>query len=149
MDFAFDESQQAVSQSAEAVFGGIATDERVAEVEQSEDRFDERLWSELARANLLGLSVPEEDGGSGLGLTETCLVLEQQGRTVAPVPLWATVVLGALPIARWGSEEQRRAMAPAGRVRGRQVVGGSFGRGLVQGIRAAVSRRCQTAQAGG
>ncbi|MGO9343812.1 MAG: acyl-CoA dehydrogenase family protein [Acidimicrobiales bacterium] len=113
MDFTFDESQQAVSQSAEAVFGGIATDVRVAEVEKSDDRFDERLWSELARANLLGLSVPEENGGSGLGLTETCLVLEQQGRTVAPVPLWATVVLGALPIGRWGSEEQRRAWLPA------------------------------------
>ncbi len=109
MDFTFDEQQQAVSQSAQAVFGGIATDDRVAEVEQSDDRFDERLWSELARVNLLGLSVPEAHGGSGLGLIETCLVLEQQGRTVAPVPLWATVVLGAVPISRWGTEEQRHA----------------------------------------
>jgi acyl-CoA dehydrogenase len=113
MDFTFDESQQAVSQSAEAVFGGIATNERVAEVELTDDRFDERLWSELARANLLGLSMPEEHGGSGLGLTETCLVLEQQGRTVAPVPLWATVVLGALPVARWGTEDQKSAWLPA------------------------------------
>ena len=58
MDFAFDEAQQAVSESAEAVFGGIATNERVAEVEKTADRFDERLWSELAAANLLGLSIP-------------------------------------------------------------------------------------------
>ncbi len=112
MDFTFDEAQQAVSQSAEAVFGGIATNERVAEVERTADRFDERLWAELARANLLGLSLPEEHGGSGLGLIETCLVLEQQGRTVAPVPLWATVVLGALPICRWGTKEQQTEWLP-------------------------------------
>ena len=49
-------------------------------------------------ANLLGLAVPVAEGGAGLGLTELCLVLEQQGRAVAPVPLWATVVLGALPL---------------------------------------------------
>jgi 3-oxocholest-4-en-26-oyl-CoA dehydrogenase beta subunit len=112
MDFGFDEAQQAVSQSAAGVFGGKATDDRVQEVERSEDRFDERLWSELARANLLGIAVPEELGGSGLGITELCLLLEQQGKTVAPVPLWATLVLGALPIAKWGSEEQRSAWLP-------------------------------------
>ena len=112
MDFTFDEAQQAVSQSAEAVFAGTATDERVVEVEKTADRFDERLWSELAKANLLGISVPEEHGGSGLGMIETCLVLEQQGRTVAPVPLWATVVLGALPISLWGTKEQQLAWLP-------------------------------------
>ncbi len=44
-----------------------------------------------------------------LGLTELCLVLEAQGRVVAPVPLWATVVLGAF---RWpGSELSRMRQA--------------------------------------
>ncbi len=63
--------------------------------------------------NLLGLAVPEEHGGSGLGLTEVCLVLEQQGRFVAPVPLWATVVLGAMPVTRFGTPEQCRRWLPA------------------------------------
>jgi 3-oxocholest-4-en-26-oyl-CoA dehydrogenase beta subunit len=112
MDFGFDEAQQAVSQSAAGVFGGLATDERAAEIERTDDRFDDRLWAELARANLLGLAVPESDGGSGLGLTEVCLVLEQQGRTVAPVPLWATLVLGAMPIAKWGTADQRSRWLP-------------------------------------
>ena len=120
MDFGFDEAQLAVTQSAEGVFGGLATDARVAEVESTEERFDERLWAELAGANLLGIAVPEAQGGSGLGLIEVCLLLEQQGRTVAPVPLWATLVLGALPIARWGTDEQRSAWLPgvvSGRVK--------------------------------
>jgi 3-oxocholest-4-en-26-oyl-CoA dehydrogenase beta subunit len=112
MDFSFDEAQKAVSEAAEKVFGGVATDERVAEVERTEDRFDDRLWTELARANLLGIAVPESEGGSELGITEVCLVLEQQGKTVAPVPLWATLVLGALPLAKWGSSDQRSALLP-------------------------------------
>lgn len=112
MDFGFSEEQLAVGESAAAVFGGMATDERAAEVERTDDRFDERLWAELAKANLLGIAIPEEHGGSGLGLTELCLVLEQQGKTVAPIPLWATLVLGALPISTWGSKEQRASWLP-------------------------------------
>ncbi|HTT85793.1 MAG TPA: acyl-CoA dehydrogenase family protein, partial [Acidimicrobiales bacterium] len=103
MDFAFTDEQQAVSEAAQAVFAGMAGTERVAEVERSAERFDDALWGELAKANLLGLAIPEDQGGSGLGITELCLVLEQQGRAVAPVPVWATTVLGALPLARFGS----------------------------------------------
>jgi 3-oxocholest-4-en-26-oyl-CoA dehydrogenase beta subunit len=112
MDFGFDETQRAVAESAEKVFGGVVSDQRVSEIERTPDRFDERLWEELARAQLLGLAIPEANGGGGLGLTEVCLVLEQQGRTVAPVPLWATAVLGAMPIARWGTDSQREAWLP-------------------------------------
>ena len=75
-------------------------------------RIDRELWQALADANLLGIALPEDVGGSGLGLVELCLLLEQQGRVVAPVPLWATVVLGALPIAEFGTAAQRDAWLP-------------------------------------
>jgi len=112
MDFTFTEEQQAVSEAAAAIFGGRATPDRVAEVERTTDRVDTDLWAELARANLLGLAVPEAHGGSGLGLTELCLVLEQQGRAVAPVPLWATLVLGTLPLVRFGTADQQARWLP-------------------------------------
>jgi len=60
----------------------------------------------------LGLAIPEADGGAGYGLMELCLLLEAQGNAVAPVPLWSTLVLGALPLARFGSEAQRAAWLP-------------------------------------
>jgi alkylation response protein AidB-like acyl-CoA dehydrogenase len=62
------------------------------------------LWAELARAELLGLIVPEAFGGGGYGMVELALILEGQGRSVAPVPLWATLALGAMPIAEFGSD---------------------------------------------
>ncbi len=113
MDFTLSEEQVAVRDLAEQIFQGQATVERVKATEAGEERIDRDLWRALADANLLGIAVPEADGGSGLGMIETCLVLEQQGRVVAPVPYWATVVCGALPIAELGTTAQRERWLPA------------------------------------
>ena len=45
-------------------------------------------------------------------MVELCLLLEAQGAVVAPVPLWATLVLGALPVAEFGSDGLRAALLP-------------------------------------
>jgi 3-oxocholest-4-en-26-oyl-CoA dehydrogenase beta subunit len=112
VDFTFTEEQDAVRDLAAQILEGHATAERVKEVERSEERVDRELWRTLADAGLLAIAVPEEHGGSGLGLIELCLLLEQQGRRVAPVPLWPTLVLGALPLAELGSSEQRQRWLP-------------------------------------
>jgi len=112
MDFTFDEEQQAIAETAKGIFGGLVTPERVENVEAGEDRIDRELWAELARADLLGLSVPEAHGGGGYGMVEVALVLEAQGRSVAPVPLWATEVLGAMPIAEFGSDPLQESILP-------------------------------------
>lgn len=112
MNFDLTEEQVAVRDLAEQIFTGSVTVERVKEIEASEDRFDRALWRELADANLLGIALPEAHGGSGLGVTEAALVLEQQGRVVTPVPFWATVVLGALPVAAFGTPDQQAALLP-------------------------------------
>jgi len=112
MDFSLTEEQEAVRDLAAQIFAGHATVERVKEVERSDDRVDRELWKALADANLLGIALPEDAGGSGFGIVELCLLLEQQGRVVAPVPLWPTLVLGAAPIARFGSAEQRSHWLP-------------------------------------
>jgi alkylation response protein AidB-like acyl-CoA dehydrogenase len=112
MDFTFDEEQRAIREAAAGLFGGRVTPDRVQEIEASADRFDRELWAELARADLLGLCVPEAYGGGGYGPVELALVLEAQGRSVAPVPIWATVALGVLPIAAHGSDGLRQSLLP-------------------------------------
>jgi hypothetical protein len=112
MDFSFSDEQLAVSEAAGGVFAGLVDPSRVAAVEQSDDRIDRDLWAALAAADLLGLAVPEPDGGAGHGLLELGLLLEAQGNVVAPVPLWATLVLGAFPIAHFGSDAQRARWLP-------------------------------------
>lgn len=112
MDFTFNDEQEAVRDLAAQVFGGHATVERVKEVERGDERIDRDLWRALADAGLLAIAVPEEHGGSGLGLIELSLLLEQQGRTVAPVPLWPTLVLGGLTLAEHGTPAQQREWLP-------------------------------------
>ena len=112
MNFDLSEEQTVVADLARQIFEGHASVERVKFIERSGDGFDRDLWSALADANLLGLCLPEDVGGSGLGLVELCLVLEQQGRRVAPAPVWATVMLGALPIAEFGTAAQRAEYLP-------------------------------------
>lgn len=117
MDFALSEEQEAVRDLAAQIFQGSVDVDRVKEIEAGEERIDRDLWRALADANLLGIALPDDVGGSGLGITETVLVLEQQGRVVAPVPFWASVVCGALPIARFATPAQRQRWLP-GLVRG-------------------------------
>jgi len=112
MDFAFTDEQSALREVARKILEAECTTARLQEVEASAERIDRRLWAELAKANLLGAALPEAHGGSGFGFFELCLLLEEIGRAVAPVPAWATLVLGALPIERFGSAEQKRRFLP-------------------------------------
>ncbi|HUC05285.1 MAG TPA: acyl-CoA dehydrogenase family protein [Acidimicrobiales bacterium] len=104
MDFSFSDTQLAIAEAADGLLRGLVGPDRVLAVEMSEDRIDRALWQELAAADLLGLGVPEAYGGGGYGLTEVCLLLQAQGNVVAPVPLWPTLVLGALPLADGNAE---------------------------------------------
>src|SRR5277367_5659189 len=108
MDFALGEIGVAVGDLGRKIFRERVTPASLKQVESEADRFDRALWKELAGADLLGTSLPESAGGSGHDFLAVCALLVEAGAAVAPVPLWATLVLGALPIAHFGTEEQRR-----------------------------------------
>ena len=112
MDFSFTEDQEAVRELASQIFSDHAEPERLRRVETSPEGIDRELWRALATANLLGITLPEDQDGSDLGLIATSLLLEEQGRNLSPVPLLATLVLGALPIAEFGSNRQKRRWLP-------------------------------------
>lgn len=115
MNFDLSDEQQVVRDLATQLFSGLVTVERIKAVETSDDPanrgFDRDLWAQLAESGIQGLCLPEDDGGSGMGMVELALVLEQQGRHVAPVPLWPTVT-AAIVIAEFGTADQRSAYLP-------------------------------------
>lgn len=108
MDFRFSEEQEAVRELAYQIFTDRATDEFLLGFSRTGEAYDEVLWRTLAEQGLLGVAVPESAGGAGLGLIELCLVLEELGRRVAPVPYYASALLGGLPIAEFGSAQQQQ-----------------------------------------
>jgi 3-oxocholest-4-en-26-oyl-CoA dehydrogenase beta subunit len=113
VDFGLNEEQEAVRDLARRILGDRTTPERLKQLEAGEDPFDRSTWAELGGAGLLGIGVPEDLGGGGLGLLEVCLVLEEVGRHVAPLPVLPSIVMGALPVAAFGTDEQRSTLVPA------------------------------------
>ncbi|HEY5251406.1 MAG TPA: acyl-CoA dehydrogenase family protein [Acidimicrobiales bacterium] len=113
MDFAFTEEQDELRELAARILSDLSTPERLREIEGSEDRIDRKLWSELGSAGLLGVALPESSGGAGLGFLAAAIVAEEVGRAAAAVPFTASVVLGAGPVAEFGTEQQQQAWLPA------------------------------------
>jgi alkylation response protein AidB-like acyl-CoA dehydrogenase len=112
MEFTFSDEQQEISGLARRILGDLVSHDRLKEIEADPEWFDRKVWDELAKAGLLGIALPDDVGGGGFGVFELCLVLEQIGRAVAPVPALPALVMGALPLAAFGTAEQRAALLP-------------------------------------
>ncbi len=114
MDFSFSDEQEAVRELAERIFTDLSTPERLRQFESEPDgdRFDRKLWGELAAAGLLGIALPEDVGGAGLGFVETGLLAEATGKSAAYVPTIETLAAAAAAVAEFGSEAQRQQWLP-------------------------------------
>lgn len=95
MDFQLNEDQRAFASMAEGLFADFCTDDRLRAHDLSSEPFMRELWKQCVASGLHGVLVPEAEGGLGLGMVELMAVLEQQGRALAPVPLWETQVAAA------------------------------------------------------
>jgi len=112
MDFGLTQEQDDLKALAKKMFDELSPAERLPDFDTGQDWFDEKLWQELAKAQLLGIALPEDVGGVGMGLVELALLLEQAGAACCPVPLLATLVMGAAPVNEFGTEAQRKALLP-------------------------------------
>ena len=110
MDFTLTEEQNELRQLAATLVERV-TPNRLEELEGTAENFDRALWSDLAQSGLLGVALPEEVDGLGLGLVAFALVCEELGRVVAPVPFVWTVA-AALAISAYGTDEQKTRWLP-------------------------------------
>jgi len=111
LDFSLTDDQLALREVANRILDDHASPEQLAAIEQGDDWFARDAWTALATAGLLGAGLPEAVGGGGGSFLETAIVLEAIGRHVAPVPLLASIVGGAMPIVRYGDDGQREEWA--------------------------------------
>ncbi len=126
MDFSYSEEQVMVRDLARGILEKEVTSERIKAVEEGGEWFDRPLWATLAEAGLLGLAFDEEHGGMGFGFEELCVLLEEIGRVVAPLPAIAALVLGGGNIAEFGDADQKRKFLPA-IAAGELIVTAAFG----------------------
>ena len=83
--------------------------------------FSRDLWNDMAELGWLGLQIPEEYDGLGLGFFDLCIVLEESGRELMPEPFVSTLLLGTQALLLGGTEAQKKELLP-GIAAGEKVV---------------------------
>ncbi len=112
MDFSFSADQQLLRQAARGFLEQRCPAAAVRALWDDPRGESETLWKDMAQLGWLGLALPEAVGGSGLGMVETAILLEEMGRAACPSPYLPTV-LAAWAIAEAGDPAQRRRWLPA------------------------------------
>src|SRR5258705_7740875 len=112
MDFAFTPDQTLLKNSARAFLDEHCKPASVRLLWDDRRGESPAMWKEMAQLGWLGLSLPEEHGGAGLGMVESALVLEELGRAAYPGAFWPTMLL-ADTVAAHGTSEQKKRWLPA------------------------------------
>jgi alkylation response protein AidB-like acyl-CoA dehydrogenase len=112
MDFELSEDQRAIAQMADGLFVDHCHDDYMRQWDTSGEPMMAPLWALCIETGLHALAIPEEHGGSGLGMTELMLVLQAQGKALAQVPLWRHQ-LAAATLARFDAGDSAGWVAKA------------------------------------
>jgi alkylation response protein AidB-like acyl-CoA dehydrogenase len=114
MNFKFTEEEEITKELAAQILRAGTSFDRLRQVEKDAagPGFDRELWRQLAESNLIGLATGEEYGGQGFSFLALCLLFEEAGRTLAPVPLLESVVETLLPIEKFASEPLKKGLIP-------------------------------------
>lgn len=109
MDLTLTEEQELVATTAGELLEARAPAAGARAMQDDPNGFSHELWKEMVELGWTGLPFAEELGGAGATFLDLCLLVEQMGRFQVPSPFVPTVVLCGLPIARFGTREQREA----------------------------------------
>ncbi|CAN7576053.1 acyl-CoA dehydrogenase family protein [Pseudomonas umsongensis] len=95
MNFDFSDEQRMLREQARRFLSEASTFHALRERIANGTLLDHDLWRQVAELGWLAVAIPEEQGGLGLGALELCVLAEEFGRSLAPVPFHGTVFLGA------------------------------------------------------
>ena len=112
MDFEFSAEQQQLKEQARRYLADKCPTTAVRAILEGSDPFDRALWQGLGEMGFLGAAIPEEYGGLGLGYLELCVIAEELGRALAPVPVSSSIFLVAEILKAAGNEEQKQRWLP-------------------------------------
>jgi alkylation response protein AidB-like acyl-CoA dehydrogenase len=112
MNFEFSDDQKQLRDQARRFLAEKCPPKAVRTVLEGKASYDKDLWKGLAEMGFLGVAIPEEFGGTGAGHLELCVIAEEMGRAVAPVPFSSTVYLAAEALMLAGSDAQKQKWLP-------------------------------------
>ena len=113
MNFDFSDDQRFLQNEARKFLDANCPIGRVRKVLDDDDAaYNAELWSLVAGQGWLGAAIPEAHGGLGLGHLELCVIAEELGRAVAPIPFASTVYFLAEAVMLAGTPAQKAALLP-------------------------------------
>ena len=113
MNFDFSDEQKQLRDEARKFLTQKCPPKAVRVVLDGNAPYDRELWKGLAEMGFLGVAIPEAFGGTGAGHLELCVIAEEMGRALAPVPFSSTVYLAAETLLLAGSDAQKQKWLPA------------------------------------
>src|SRR6185503_3871223 len=113
MNFDFSDDQKMLRDQARKFLAEKSSRKVVRDVlNDAAKSHDAALWKGVAEQGWLGAAIPEEFGGLGLGGLEQCVLAEEIGRAVAPIPFSSTIYFFAEAILAAGSLAQKSSLLP-------------------------------------
>jgi acyl-CoA dehydrogenase len=108
MEFDFSAEQKQLKEQARRYLADHCDRTAVRAVLDGPQPYDKALWKGLGELGYLGASIPEAYGGLGAGYLEACVIAEEVGRAIAPVPFSSSIALAAEFLMSAGSEVQKQ-----------------------------------------
>ena len=86
MNFEFSDEQKEFKEQANRYLADKCSPAEVRRILDGDEPYHPELWAGVAEMGFTGITIPEEFGGLGLGHLELCVIAEELGRAVAPIP---------------------------------------------------------------
>ena len=112
MELEFSPEQELLRETVRGLCARHADLDVVRALEDDPAGYPEKLWLQLAELGLLGLTIPEEWGGSAMSMLDAMLVYEELGCALVPSPHFVSSVMSGGVLARAGTAAQRDAWLP-------------------------------------
>ena len=112
MNFDFSDDQKMLKDQARKFLDDKCTLDHVRKILEGDAGHDDTVWKGLCELGFAGAAIPEEFGGLGLGPLELCVLAEELGRCVAPVPFSSSIYLAAEALKNFGDQAQKETWLP-------------------------------------
>ena len=113
MNFDFSDDQKLLQEQARKFLTDKCSRKLVRSVlDNNNNQYSKELWQQVVDMGWTATAIPEEYGGLGLGMLELCVIAEELGRSLAPIPFSSSIYIFAEFLKAYGSDEQKKQYLP-------------------------------------
>ena len=107
MNYEFTKDQEMIRQAAKDFLETECPKEKVRHLREDAKAYDPEIWKKMVELGWMGVVLPEKYGGTEGEFFDLVILLEEMGKNILPSPFVATAAFSAMPILKFGTEEQK------------------------------------------